>query len=274
MDTKYKKIARAGFIAKGTVYAIVGILTFMAAFNLGGQKTGKLQVLKFLDQQAFGNALLILIGLGLACYALWRFIQSISDPEGIGDDDKGTGKRIAFFISGLIYLGLGILAVMRVLNSGSGSTSATSGGNMTQSSFLASQTGLYFIGAIGIALIVTGIFQFITAYKEKYWSKFDSKSRMEEKRRKTIKNTANFGLCSRGVIFLIIGYFAIRAALTANPSKIKTTTEAFAFLREHSYGAWLMGIVAAGMVGYAVYMFMMARYRHFRDNQHEEHYSK
>ena len=80
MESKFKKMARVGYVAKGTVYAIVGVLTFKAAFNMGGQKAGKMQVLQFLDHQTFGNVLLVLMGLGLCCYAGWRFIQSLKNP--------------------------------------------------------------------------------------------------------------------------------------------------------------------------------------------------
>lgn len=265
MDSNLKKMARTGYVAKGTVYGITGVLTFLAAFNLGGEKTGQLQVLEFLDKQPFGNALLILLGLGLICYAAWRYIQSISDPEGIGDDKKAKVKRIAFFISGCIYLGLGVLAIWRVVSSGSSPDSGSGGGGgAQQSSFLASETGLYILGAVGVIIICTGIYQFVRIYKKDFMKKFDFKSINEEKRRKTIKNSAYTGMASRGVLFLITGYFALHAAITSNPSEIKTTTEAFSFLEESSYGAWLLGLVAAGLIGYAVYMYMMAKYRHFR----------
>lgn len=263
MNNNIKKVARTGFVAKGVVYAITGILTFMAAFNMGGQKAGRLQVLQFLDKQTFGNILLILMGIGLACYATWRFIQSISDPEHIGDDTKGKAKRTAFFLSGLLYLGLAVMAVLRVINAGGG---GGSGGAQSaqQSSWLASETGLIIIGIVGAGIAIAGIFQFIKAYKNDYYKKFDLMSLSEEKRRESIKKTAKIGLSARGVIFLIIGFFALKAAFNSNPSKIKSTTEVFSFIQESSYGAWLLGVVAAGLVAYAIYMFLMAKYRKFR----------
>ena len=262
MDDKLKKMARTGFVAKGIVYGITGILTFMAAFNMGGQKAGKLQVLKFLDEQPFGNALLILMGLGLACYAAWRFIQSISDPENIGDDSKGKAKRTAFFISGLLYLGLAVMAVWRVI--GQGGSSSGSSGSPQSSSFLASQTGLVLIGVAGAGIAIAGVFQFVKAYKNDYTEKFNLLAIQDKKRRESIEKTARFGLSARGVIFVIVGYFALQAALGSDPSEIKTTTEVFSFIQDSSYGAWLLGIVAAGLIAYAVYMFLMSKYRHFR----------
>ena len=47
MDSKLKKMARVGYTAKATVYGIMGILTFLAAFNMGGQKSSTLQVIEF-----------------------------------------------------------------------------------------------------------------------------------------------------------------------------------------------------------------------------------
>lgn len=264
MNDTTKKIARTGFVAKGTVYAITGILTFMAAFNMGGQKAGKLQVLEFLDKQTFGNILLILMGIGLACYAAWRFIQSVKDPENIGNDSKARAKRAAFFISGILYLGFAVLAVMRVVGS-RGSGSGSSGSSTGQSSFLASETGLLLLGVIGAGIIIAGIFQIVKAYKNDYQKKFDLSSLSEEKKRKSIKNTAKLGLSARGVILLIIGYFALQAAINSNPSEIKSTSEAFSFIQESSYGAWLLGAVAAGLICYAIYMFLMAKYRRFTD---------
>lgn len=259
MNDKLKKTARIGYVAKGIVYAITGILTFLAAFNLGGQKAGKLQVVEYLDKQTFGNIILIILGLGLACYAFWRFTEAISDPENIGSDKKGIVKRTAFFISACIYLGLAIYAVLRVINS-----SAGSGSSDKKSTILSNEWGMILLGAVGLIFVATGIYQFIRIYKAEFVKKFDLKSMRDEKRRKTIKNSAYFGMGSRGVIFLIIGYFLLKAAITSNPSKIKTTSDAFSFLEDSPYGIYLLGIVSAGLIGYAIYMFMMAKYRKFK----------
>jgi len=159
MDDKIKKLAYTGYLAKGAVYAITGVLAFLAAFNMGGEKAGKLQVVEFLEKQPFGRVLLAVLGLGLICYAIWRFIQSVRDPEGIGTDGKALVKRVSFFISGLIYLGLGIFAIVDIFYE----PSSGSGGG--KSSFLSGDTGKYVFVVVGIALAGKGIYQFIKAYK-------------------------------------------------------------------------------------------------------------
>jgi uncharacterized membrane protein YidH (DUF202 family) len=258
MNNNIKKIARTGLVAKGIIYAIIGVLTFLAAIDMGGQKSGKLKVLDFLEKQTFGNILLIIIGLGLLCYAFWRLFQSIKDPENIGSQKKGKVKRAGFFISGLLYLGFGILALISGFGSSSGS-----GGSGKKTSLLASDFGLIALGIVGVILIGIGIYQFTKVNKDKFEKYFSSKALSEEKRRKTIYNSAYLGLASRGVIFLIIGFFSVKAAISSDPDKIKTTTDVFSFLEDSSYGSWLLGIVAAGLIAYAIYTFMLAKYRRF-----------
>lgn len=261
MDEQIKKTVYIGYVAKGAVYAITGVLAFLAAFNMGGEKAGKLQVIDFLEKQPFGKGLLALIGLGLVCYAIWRFVQSVQDPEGIGTDGKGVVKRISFFISGLVYLGLGIFAIVDIFREPSGSGS---GG----SSFLSGETGKYTFIAVGIALAGKGIYQFIKAYKGDFLKKFKIQSLAEGSKRNFIKNMGYAGLISRGVLTCVVAYFFLKAGFNLGGSgsdEMKGTSEAFSFIQKNSSGPWLLGLVAAGLVCYGIYMFTMARYRQFDD---------
>ena len=65
-DKNAMKFARFGMFAKGTVYVILGVLTAMAAFNVGGgQTTGKSGALEFVYSQPFGKFLFGIVGIGL-----------------------------------------------------------------------------------------------------------------------------------------------------------------------------------------------------------------
>ncbi|MDT0641744.1 DUF1206 domain-containing protein [Zunongwangia sp. F363] len=253
-------MARTGYVAKGTVYAITGVLTFLAAFNLGGQKTGKLQVIEFLEKQPFGKALLILIGLGFLCYSCWRFIQAIQDPEGEGKNAQAKLERTGFFASGLLYLILAGYSIMQAFNPGS-----SSGSSQQKASFLAGDAGVYIYAIVGMGLIIASFYQFKKVFTGTFLDKFKERSVSETKRRKTIEHTGKMGLAARGTILAILAYFFIHAAIVSNITDIKGTADAFSFLQEYSYGSWLMGLVAAGLVCYSVYVFMMVRYREFKD---------
>ena len=255
MDQKTKTLAKVGYAAKGIVYIITGGLAVMAAFGTGGQKAGKLQVLDFLEKQAFGKVILGLLGLGLICYALWRFIQSIKDPEDIGDDAKGIVKRISFFISGMIYLAFGSYAIIEIFNQ----NSSTNNG-----SFLSGDIKKYTFLIIGIALGIKGIYQFIKAIRGKFLQKFNIKSMTSKTRRKIIKIFAYSGLIARGIVVSIISYFFIKSAIQTTNANAKGTSEALSFI-QYNTPYWVFGLIAAGLTAYGLYMFTLAAYRSFED---------
>lgn len=260
MEEKIKKIASIGYAAKGAVYAITGILAFLAAFNMGGDKAGKIQVLDFLEKQAFGKVLLAIIGLGLICYALWRFIQSTQDPEGIGTDKKALIKRGSFFVGGLVYLVLGIFAIVDIFYEPS-----SSGGSNEKAILLSGTTGKYIFIATGLALAAKAIYQFVKVYQGDFLKKLNIKSVSNLSRQRFIKNIGYAGLISRGIVESLISYFFLKAGFASSNSQrtIKGTSEAFSFLEENEWGSWLLGVVAAGLVCYGIYMFTTAKYRQF-----------
>lgn len=258
MDSKIESIARAGHTAKGIVYALTGALAFGAAFSLGSTAKGKLGILEFLQDQVLGNILLVLLGIGLLSYSFWRFYESIEDPENIGNDTKGIGKRIGFFISGLVYLIISIFAFYEIISS----TENTSPGGGQASSNPDLYSILFYIISAGLA--IKAIFQIVKAFKGEFLSRFNINEINDQSARKWIKRMAYLGVVSRGIVIGIVAYFFANSASMQTQNTVKGTSEAFNFLRESSQGPWLMAVVATGFICYGFYMFMMAKYRKFQ----------
>lgn len=252
-----RKIARTGYIAKGVIYAVIGSLTFMAAINLGGEKAGKEEVLAFIEKQHLGSTLLLLLAIGLFCYAIWRFAQALVDPQSKnGNKSKNKGQRFALFLSGVSYAGLAGISVLRAGGTASGS-------GIKNSSILTTEKGLWILAAIGLIFAGRGIYQITRLFKTNFNKKFDFESMTDEKKRKIIKNSAYMGMTSRAIIFLIIGFFALKAAITTNLSEIKNTSEVFRFIETSTWGSFQLGMISVGFIGYAIYMFLSAKYRSF-----------
>ena len=70
-----------------------------------------------------------------------------------------------------------------------------------------------------------------------------------------------FGHVARAVVFALIGYGLIKAAIDYDPDKAIGLDGALRKLANASYGPWLLGLVAAGLVGFAAYSMADARYR-------------
>jgi Domain of Unknown Function (DUF1206) len=62
-------------------------------------------------------------------------------------------------------------------------------------------------------------------------------------------------------LFGLIGYGLIKAAIDYAPRKAIGLDGALSKLSHNSYGLFLLGVVAAGLIGFALYSIADARYR-------------
>jgi hypothetical protein len=119
----FERLARAGFAARGVVYAIIGILAIRLALGLPGASASQQGALRTIAAQPFGKVLLILVAIGLAGYSLWRLVRA---ALGHGPEDSDSGfDRLAALGSGLVYAGLAAIAVEILLGAGGGGSGST-----------------------------------------------------------------------------------------------------------------------------------------------------
>lgn len=254
--SKVQVAAKAGWAAKGALYITLGVLALMAAFGEGGQTAGGQGVLQWVAQQSFGTVLLMLSGIGFSCYALWRFIQAIIDPESHKSEAVGTLKRIGWAASGLVHAGLAFASFQLATGSGSGGQDK----QMWLSKALAQEWGPYFIGALAVFVIGVGLYQFKKAIKLGFMDDVNT-GKMTAKEEKTFRIAGRLGLASRGVVFPIIGYFLMKSAIEANASAAQGAGVGGALDKIAEAGMLPLAIVAFGLVAYGVLQLFFVRYR-------------
>jgi hypothetical protein len=69
------------------------------------------------------------------------------------------------------------------------------------------------------------------------------------------------GHLARMVVFGLVGIFLIKAAIDFNPNQAVGLDGALAKLAHNSYGPFRLGVVAAGLIAFALYSLSDARYR-------------
>ncbi len=164
-------LARLGYAAKGIVFLVIGVLAVETVFSVGGRTTDNQGALRVIAHEPFGQFLLGLMTLGLAGYALWRFIEAFLDPENEGSDAKGLGKRLGYFISGVAYAGIAYGAY-RLLEGASGSSSTHNTRDWT-ARLLSEPFGQWLVGLLGLIVIGIGIAQLVQAYKADFDKRLD-----------------------------------------------------------------------------------------------------
>ncbi|MEW8986922.1 MAG: DUF1206 domain-containing protein [Bacillus sp. (in: firmicutes)] len=253
-----RRFARFGYIAKGLVYGMVGVLAALAAFGPSGDTTGTSGALQSLAALPFGEVALWFIGIGLIGYILWDFIKAIKDPENEGTDAKGVIKRTGYFISGLIYSNLAFGAFKLASNTGS---AGGENSEQTISAKLMEQPfGIWLVGIVGAIIIGYGVYELYKGTKEKFMTQFKMYE-MNDKERKIARLSGKIGLISRGIVLCMVGFFFIRTAYTNNPNESKGLGGALTELANQPFGQFLLAIVAAGLILYGVYQIIKGRYQ-------------
>ena len=234
-------LARVGLVAKGISYGLVGVLALKLALGDGGAATSNQGAMQHLAGTSFGQFLLVLLAIGLAAYAIWRLIQAWQGTE-----------RFVNAARFVIYGALTYSAV-RILT-GSGQQSQNQSAHKTTAAILGWPGGTWIVGIAGLVLIGIGLYQLYMGVSRKFEEKWRGQS--------DVGNVVGvIGHIARFVVLALIGVFAIKAAVDYNPQNAVGFDGALQKLAHQSYGSYLLGLTAAGLIAYAVFCFFDARYR-------------
>jgi hypothetical protein len=251
-----RRYARLGYMARGFVYMIVGILAMMAAAGAGGSKTDTGGAMQSVATVPFGEALLWGLAFSLSGYVLWRIILIINDPEKKGFGIKGIAAKISYLVSGIIYASLSYEAFAIALHAVSGSSNEKS----LSAKLLQLPFGPWLAGIAGIMIIGYGFYEINNAYSGKYKAEF-REWKMSKKEIGIAVKAGKIGLTARAVVLFIIGYFVILTAFTSDPDNTIGMDGALAKISAQPFGQIMLGVVAFGLFLYGVYLILKGRYR-------------
>lgn len=253
-----EKLARLGYVAKAVLYMTIGVLASAAALRLGGTgATGSRGAMAQLVNAPFGEALLVVIAIGLFGYAAWRIIAGIVDPEHQGHKAKGIAKRIQAVGIGVLHAALGISAIKLAL----GDLSAGKDGAQTQNwtaRALATPGGTLALWVVAGGLAAYGIYQLYRAWKAKL-DKHLALGSMAWRTKKWVVGASRFGIAARGVVFVTLGVLVARAVQQHDPRHARGLKQAMLELLSYGRGPFI--VVAAGLIAYGIYQLINARYR-------------
>jgi Domain of Unknown Function (DUF1206) len=250
----FEWLSRAGFVARGLIYGIIGILAFKLAVGHGGKLTNQQGALHTVARQPFGKLLLTLVAIGLGGYSLWRLVRA---GFGHGREGSDTGfDRIAGLASGIAYGGLCVVAIEILLGSGAG----TGNTKKTTAGVFGWPAGVWIVGIAGGVMIGVALYQGYRGVTKKFLD--NSKvEQMGPRMREWIARLGLIGHLARMVVFGLVGIFLIKAAVDYNARAAVGLDGALAKIVHRAYGPLALGVVAVGLVAFALYSLSDARYR-------------
>jgi Domain of Unknown Function (DUF1206) len=257
-STWIERGARFGLATKGFSYILVAVIALNVAAEGGGQTEDREGALKALADEPFGWALLALVTLGFASYAVWQLARAVFDRENEGDDPIGIGKRLGQAGKAVLYAALAVITASFLLDSGS------SGGGRDEEKATAVVLdwpgGRWIVGGVGLAFIGAGV---LNAYRALSGS-FRDRLREEQMSGAERSGYTAFGVIghlARAVVFGMVGVFVVRAAYQYDPDEAIGLDGALQKLAGEAYGPYLLGAVAAGLGIYGLFCLVQAKYR-------------
>lgn len=253
-QTTLNKLFSAGYIAKGIVYLLIGGFTLatVLGFSGGGGVEGPKGIIRWVSDQPLGSVLVALLGAGLLAYAVWRVYRGVADPTDEGREPSSVAKRVGYVASGLVNGTLAVLAFRLAFGQGGGGQSQQG----LVARMLAEPWGPWVVGAIGVVVVGVGAYQLRKGIKARFVRTIHWRHVSND----TIEKIGRYGHFARAVVFAIIGYFLVLAAVKSDASEYKGTEGALEYLAANPYGLWLLGLTAAGLLLYGVYAVMKGRY--------------
>lgn len=255
-----RKIARLGFYTKGFLFIVIGILGVMVATGQrGGELADPAGALARVAMLDFGRVLLIVFIVGAIGHGFWNILRGTADVDNAGDKWQGIIKRAVAVGIGVFYLWLAFSAFNILITE----RAISSGGEVQRTIaqvILALPLGAVLLFLIGLTTIGTGIHECYSGITGKYQENFRLFS-LGKGQLRFVGILGIFSFTARAIIFCLVGYFFISAAIHYNADEAIGIDGALAILAQTYYGKTLLFITAAGLVCHGVLSLYEARFR-------------
>ncbi|MCR8825907.1 DUF1206 domain-containing protein [Pseudosulfitobacter koreensis] len=243
---------RAGYGARGVIYVLIGGLALFAAWR-GGAAEGTQGALATLQNEPLGQTALWCIAVGLGAYMIWRLVDAAMDLEDHGTEAKGIFARLAIAGTGIIHGAIGLSVAGLAMG---GSSGGDSGAQDWTAKLMQMPMGPTLVAIAAAVVIGAGGYYAYKGLTKKYREHMYNASFTRR-----IQPVLTFGLVVHGIMLALVGVSLGFAAMNTDPSDAGGLGQALETLRSFAWGRWLLGGAGLGLIGFAVYNFVEARYR-------------
>ena len=255
-----KKFAEFGFYTKGFLFTVIGVLAVLVAI---GDRSEKLAdpsgALSRIAQAPFGKIILVFFIVGAISHGVWNILRGAADVDNAGKNWQGIIKRCIAGGTGIFYLFLAWTALKIITTA---NVAVENGGvqKTITAIILAFPLGAVLIFLIGLIVIGAGFSECYRGVSGKFKEDFRLYELTGNKRR-IVGVLGALGFTARAVIYGLMGYFFIVAAIDANPNEAMGIDGALMTLANTYYGKTLLFVAAIGLICHGILSLYEARYR-------------
>ncbi len=257
----FSMLARTGLVSRAVIYALLGYFAVdIAIHGSSPAQTNGTGALTDVARQPGAPVLLAVLALGLLAYGLWRIVSAIGGTTPDRGADSGA-KRIGWAI-----IAVGVLRAVR-----SGGLARHRVGRIERRPHLTSEplrsggllrwpAGPELVGFAATAIICSGVALAIWACVHDFDKVFETE-RMSHAAHFWARATQIGGDVTRGTLVTLIGIYALVGAVTDDPAHAKSLDQVLETIASESYGGWLIGIAALGLLSFSASSIFEAAFR-------------
>jgi hypothetical protein len=260
------KFGRVGWVAKGVVYALVGVLSLVVGLNAsgsdsagdaasGGQEASQTGAITRIAESDYGVALLYVLAAGLVIYALWRLVSVVLPAD---NDVKAWLTRAGYLVSAVTYLLLAWSTVTLARRPvGSSGESEDARVERFTRDLMNDGLGRAAVLAIGVVLLVLAavfLWQAVSAH-------FESQllpGSVGPVSHQTLVLLGRIGWVGRSGMMALIGFFLVRAAVTFDASDAEGLDGSLRKAASSTIGLVLVVVVGAGLLVFGAFCILSA----------------
>lgn len=246
---------RAGFVARGVVYVLIGALAVRIALGSGGEEADRQGALRQVAEQPFGRVMLWALVVGFGCMALWRGARAVMTRG----PRRKAASRLLDGGRALFYAAVCWATAAFAAGSGQGSSGDAKSQDWTASALELPYGGVL-VGAAGCLLIGIGTVLAVRAALRRFLRQLDTAA-MSRRTRQVVTGLGVGGGVARGTVFAAAGTFILVAAVRFDPHEAKGMDATLRSFTHTPMGPWLLVAVAVGLILFGVFSFASARWR-------------
>ena len=259
-----ESVGRLGWVAKGVVYMLMGATaTQIARQEPSDDDASPTGSLNRVMEQPGGRILLLVMGVGLVLYSLWRLFSVAI----IRDDDMNAWlHRVGYFFSFAFYALLAFTAfstVKRGTEGGDSNTVEKLSRSLMESTF---GRGLVVLGGV----VTIGVGAYFLVKKGLMRSFVDDLSTVDESDDEvtdwTIIAAGVAGWIGRGIVTILVGVLVARAAINFDPDEARGFDGALRRVATTDWGTLFVWVASVGLILYGGFCLLSHRYRQIEDN--------
>jgi hypothetical protein len=258
-------LARAGWLAKGLVYGLVGVLTFKIALDTtepaatttgsdpAGGEASQSGAISEIAQNSWGEIALWAVAIGLGLYALWRIVSILLPAQNTA---KAWATRAAYAVSAIVYTFLAFSAVSFARSGQSSKESENARIERFTRDLMENSGGRWLVGLLGAAIVAIGVFFAYRAATADFEDELAGG--VGPVSRHHLVRMGQIGWFGRAAMMGLIGLFLVRAAIQFDPAEAEGLDGALHRLAQTSWGPIAVAVVGIGLILYGAYCVLSA----------------